>query len=171
MLGYWRRPAASRRVLSNGIVLTGDVGRVDDEGNLFVLDRKVRLVNRGGASVYPAEIERILGDLPGVVHSTVVGVPDPRLGERVAVAIEVEPGSALSSDIVLEHCRARLPRYKVPEFVEFVTALPRNSMGKVIVPNVRDGIVGAIAKGRTFVTTTTSAESSLTDFDDRSTEQ
>ena len=59
-------------------------------------------------------------------------MPDPRLGERVAVAIEVEHGSSLSRDIVLEHCRARLPRHKVPEFVEFVTALPRNSMGKVL---------------------------------------
>jgi fatty-acyl-CoA synthase len=129
------------------MVLTGDVGRVDDDGNLYVLDRKGRLVNRGGANVYPAEVERVLRELPGVVHSTVVGVPDPRLGERVAVAIEVKPGSTLSRDIVLDHCRARLPRYKVPEFVEFFTALPRNSMGKVIVPDVRDSIIGAIANG------------------------
>jgi long-chain acyl-CoA synthetase len=147
MLGYWRRPAASRDILSNGMVLTGDVGRVDDEGNLYVLDRKGRLVHRGGANVYPAEVERVLGELPGVVHSTVVGVPDPRLGERVAVAIEVEPGSTLSRDVVLEHCRARLPRYKVPEFVGFFATLPRNSLGKVIVPTVRDSIVSAIANG------------------------
>ena len=76
-------------------------------------------------------------------------MPDPRLGERVAVAIEVEPGSALSRDLVVEHCRARLPRYKVPEFVEFVTTLPRNSMGKVIVPTVRESLMETIAKERT----------------------
>jgi long-chain acyl-CoA synthetase len=123
------------------MLLTGDVGRVDADGNLFVLDRKGNQVNRGGASVYPAEVERVLRELPGVAHSAVVGVPDARLGERVAVAIEVERGATLSREAVLEHCGARLAGYKVPEIVVFVDALPRNSMGKVVIPTVRDAIV------------------------------
>src|SRR5262249_40356827 len=115
MLEDWRRPAATRAAVQHGMLHTGDVGRLDADGNLFVLDRKGNLITRGGANVYPAEVERVLRALPGVAHSAVIGVPDPRLGERVAVAIEPEPGVTLTRDDVINHCAAQLPRYKVPE--------------------------------------------------------
>jgi acyl-CoA synthetase (AMP-forming)/AMP-acid ligase II len=137
MLGYWRRPAATRAAVRDGMLLTGDVGRLDADGNLFVLDRKGNLITRGGANIYPAEVERVLGRLPGVAHSAVVGIPDPRLGERVAVAIEREPGTTLTRDAVVEHCHAHLAREKVPETVLFLDALPRNAMGKVAVTEIR----------------------------------
>ena len=129
------------------MLLTGDVGRLDEDGNLFVLDRKGNLIARGGANVYPAEIERVLRALPGVAHSAVVGIADPRLGERVAVAIEVAPGAELTRDVVLEHCRAQLSREKVPEAVVFVDALPRNAMGKVVLETLREAVDAAIAAG------------------------
>ena len=137
MLGYWRRPAATRDAVRDGMLLTGDVGRLDADGNLFVLDRKGSLITRGGANVYPAEVERVVRQLPGVAHSTVVGIPDPRLGERVGVAIEREPGTALTREAVVDHCRSHLAREKVPETVLFLDALPRNAMGKVIVTDIR----------------------------------
>jgi long-chain acyl-CoA synthetase len=145
MLGYWRRPAATRAAIRDGMLLTGDIGYLDADGNLYVVDRKGNLVNRGGANVYPAEIERILRQVPGVAHGAVVGLPDARLGERVAVAIEVEPGVTLSPETILDHCRAHLARYKVPEVVVFVSSLPRNSMGKVILPEVREQISAAMS--------------------------
>jgi acyl-CoA synthetase (AMP-forming)/AMP-acid ligase II len=138
MLGYWRRPAATRDAVRNGTLFTGDVGRLDADGNLFVLDRKGNLITRGGANVYPAEVERVVRQLPGVAHSAVVGIPDPRLGERVGVAIEREPGTALTREAVVDHCRSHLAREKVPEVVLFLDALPRNAMGKVIVTDIRD---------------------------------
>jgi acyl-CoA synthetase (AMP-forming)/AMP-acid ligase II len=147
MLGYWRRPAATRVVVRDGLLFTGDVGRLDEDGNLFVLDRKGNLITRGGANVYPAEIERVLRTLPGAAHSAVVGIPDPRLGERVAVAIETTGEATLTRDAVIEHCRAHLSREKVPEFVVFVPALPRNAMGKVVVETLREVVVAAVAVG------------------------
>ncbi len=147
MLGYWRRPAASRDAVRDGVLLTGDVGRLDHDGNLFVLDRKGNLITRGGANVYPAEVERVLRTLPEVAHSAVIGIPDVRLGERVSVAIECAPGTTLTRDTVVEHCRARLARDKVPEVVVFVDALPRNAMGKVVLEPLREVIDAAIAAG------------------------
>jgi acyl-CoA synthetase (AMP-forming)/AMP-acid ligase II len=147
MLGYWRRPAASRDAVRDGLLLTGDVGRLDHDGNLFVVDRKGNLITRGGANVYPAEVERVLQTLPGVAHSAVVGIPDPRLGERVAAAIERAPGATLTRVDVVEHCRARLARDKVPEVVVFVDALPRNAMGKVVVETLRETVATGVAAG------------------------
>jgi acyl-CoA synthetase (AMP-forming)/AMP-acid ligase II len=147
MLGYWRRPAASRDAIRDGMLLTGDVGRVDHHGNLFVLDRKGNLITRGGANVYPAEVERVLRTLPEVAHSAVIGMPDVRLGERVAVAIECVPGTTLTRDTVVEHCRAQLAREKVPEVVVFLDALPRNAMGKVVLETLREALDAANAAG------------------------
>jgi acyl-CoA synthetase (AMP-forming)/AMP-acid ligase II len=147
MLEYWRRPAATNAAVQRGMLLTGDVGRLDEHGNLFVVDRKGHLITRGGANVYPAEVERVLRTLPGLAHSSVIGVPDPRLGERVAVAIEPEPGATLTRDVVVEHCAAHLARYKVPEVVVFVKTLPRNAMGKVVVATLREVVDAAVAAG------------------------
>jgi long-chain acyl-CoA synthetase len=96
-----------------------------------VRERKKLVIIRGGANVYPAEIERVLERVPGVRASAVIGIPDPRLGQRVVAAIEADPGSAVSSRHILEHCRGQLARYKVPERIVVVETLPRNAMGKV----------------------------------------
>jgi long-chain acyl-CoA synthetase len=145
MLGYWRRPAATRVAVQHGMLRTGDVGRLDAEGNLYVLDRKGNLITRGGANVYPAEVERVLRTLPGVAHSTVIGIPDARLGERVAAAIEPEAGAALTSAAVIDHCASQLSRYKVPEVIVFVEKFARNAMGKVVVESVRDAVDAAVS--------------------------
>lgn len=150
MLGYWHNPEASARTVRGDLLHTGDVGFLDADGYLHVQDRHESLILRGGANVYPAEVERVINDFPGIAASCVVGVPDDRLGARVAAVIELEgtapAGEAYEGDapddhrIDIEalraHCRANLARYKVPEaFV--VRSLPRNAMGKVSLADVR----------------------------------
>jgi acyl-CoA synthetase (AMP-forming)/AMP-acid ligase II len=128
MLGYWERAEATSAALAGGELHTGDIGFLDDHGFLHLRDRKSLVILRGGANVYPAEVERVLLDAPGVVASAVFGVPDERLGERVMAIVETE---ALDEDAVRAHCEANLARYKVPERFVRVDQLPRNAMGKV----------------------------------------
>lgn len=130
-LGYWNRPEASVSLAEGGVVHTGDIGFVDDDGWLHVRDRKNLVILRGGANVYPAEVERVLHSIDGVAGSAVLGVPDERLGERVVAAVELDAGAIVDPAQLLERCSEELARYKVPERIEFVDALPRNSMGKV----------------------------------------
>ena len=131
MLGYWNRDEATAETLRDGILHTGDLGFVDDDGFLHVRDRKSLVIIRGGGNVYPAEIERVLHERPEVEACAVVGLPDERLGERVAVAVQLRAGATVTEDELREHCLANLAKYKVPERWLFVDAFPRNSMGKI----------------------------------------
>jgi long-chain acyl-CoA synthetase len=143
MLGYWRNPEASTRTLRSGRLHTGDLGFLDADGYLHVQDRHQSLILRGGANVYPAEVERVINEFPGIAASCAIGIPDDRLGARVAAVIELEGGALEIGDIDVEglrdYCRANLAKYKVPEaFV--VRVLPRNAMGKVILAEVRKAV-------------------------------
>ncbi len=133
MLGYRGQPEATAEVVRDGELRTGDLGFVDADGYLHVRDRKNQLIIRGGANVYPAEVERVLADAPGVVASAVVGVADERLGQRVVAVIEPDASVLLDLDAVRRHCAANLAAYKVPErYVVLAEGLPRNAMGKVV---------------------------------------
>lgn len=133
MLGYWERPDATAEALAGGELHTGDLGFLDDDGVLHLRDRKSLVIIRGGANVYPAEVERVLLEAPGVRACAVFGVVDERLGERVVAAVELSPGvAALDEGVVRAHCLANLAKYKVPERFAVVEALPRNAMGKII---------------------------------------
>jgi acyl-CoA synthetase (AMP-forming)/AMP-acid ligase II len=131
MLGYLGHPDATTETVRGPILWTGDVGHLDELGNLFVHDRLNALILRGGANVYPAEVERILLQIEGVLGASVVGVPDERLGQRVAAAIEPRDGAMLDIELVRSYCLSQLARYKVPERWH-VGPLPRNAMGKVV---------------------------------------
>ena len=131
MLGYWNRPDATSESLAGGVLHTSDLGEVEQEGHLRVLGRKSQLIIRGGANVYPAEVERVLSEAPGVEACAVVGVPDERLGERVGAVIQPAAGSRLDPTEILAHCRVQLASYKVPERMALVDQLPRNQMGKI----------------------------------------
>jgi long-chain acyl-CoA synthetase len=143
MLGYWNRPDATADALRDGVLHTGDIGLLDADGHLFVKDRKHDLIIRGGANVYPAEVERVLHDDPRVAACAVVGVPDIRLGERVAAAIQVVPGSPVTADELRERCASALARYKVPEQWLFVAEFTRTPMGKIRKAEVRDWFAAA----------------------------
>lgn len=129
MLGYWDRPSESAAAVVDGELRSGDLGCLDDAGVLHLRDRKSLLIIRGGANVYPAEVERVLLAQPGVAGAAVLGVPDERLGERVAALVE---GTDLDADDLRVALRGELARYKVPERITVVDRLPRNAMGKVV---------------------------------------
>jgi acyl-CoA synthetase (AMP-forming)/AMP-acid ligase II len=131
MLGYWKQPEATARTLRDGVLHTGDLGRLDVQGHLFLSDRRSDLILRGGANVYPAEVERVLHGDPRVAACAVFGVADARLGERVVAAVELLPAERVRPEDLLERCRAELARYKVPDRIYLVPDFPRNSMGKI----------------------------------------
>ena len=132
MLGYWNKPEASAEALRGGTYHTGDLGFLSEDGNLFIRGRRNELILRGGANVYPAEVERVLDLDPRVAGSAVFGIPDERLGERVVAAVELEPGEEVTAPELLESCRRELAKYKVPSRLVFVDSLPRNAMSKVL---------------------------------------
>ena len=141
MLGYWNRPAESAETLRGGWLHTGDVGVIDAGGEIFIRDRLKELIIRGGANVYPAEVERVLVADPRVRDAAVIGKPDPRLGEIVAAFVELAPGVAADEGVTaaLEAaCAEQLAKYKIPELWTFVDALPRNAMNKVVKPRLRE---------------------------------
>ena len=133
MLGYLDDPAATAEAIdADGWLHTGDVGRLDEAGNLTITDRLKDMYISGGFNVYPAEVEQALARLDGVVDAAVVGVPDERLGEVGTAYVVVADGARLDADDVIAFCRERLANFKVPRAVAFVDALPRNLSGKVL---------------------------------------
>lgn len=135
MLGHWE--PAGVRPAQPGPIPTGDVGTVDDDGWLTVLDRKKLVIIRGGANIYPLEVERVLSAHPDVAKVAVCAVPDDRLGEKVAAVVE-SAGRPLDFEALAELCRRELSPYKVPEIWSQVDALPVNAMGKVERTRLRD---------------------------------
>jgi acyl-CoA synthetase (AMP-forming)/AMP-acid ligase II len=139
MLGYWNRPEETTQTLRNGWLHTGDLGRLDRHGYLYLLDRAKDLIITGGSNVYAVEVEAVLADHPAVEDVAVVGVTDRTWGEVVAAVIVVRPDE-LTSDlepVLLAHCAARLAPYKRPRRVVFRDSLPRNAYGKVLKRDLR----------------------------------
>jgi acyl-CoA synthetase (AMP-forming)/AMP-acid ligase II len=131
MLGYWNRPDETRLALRGGRLHTGDLGCLDAAGHLFVKDRRNDLIIRGGANIYPAEVERVLHADERVAACAVTGVPDEHYGERVVAFVQRAPGGAVTGDDLAAHCATRLARYKVPERWIFVDDFERTPMGKI----------------------------------------
>jgi len=128
-LGYWNRPDVTVPI-TDGRLHTGDVGWIDDDGRLVIVDRLSSMILRGGANVYPAEVERVLRGVPAIADAVVVGVPDERLGETVQAVVELEAGKTTNEEAIIEACRTELARYKVPKRICIVDAIDRNAMGK-----------------------------------------
>ena len=131
MLGYLNSPEATNDVIVDNELRTGDVGLIDDNGYLHIRDRLSLVIIRGGANIYPAEIERVVAEFPGINASAAVGVPDERLGERVALLIELSDGVQLNDEDLAAHLAANLARYKIPEQIKVIDAFPHNAMGKI----------------------------------------
>ena len=134
--GYWRNPEATDAAFADGWLLTGDVAARDDEGYYRIVGRTKDMVISGGENVYPAEIENVLHEHPAVQEAAVVGVPDERWGEACLAFVVLRAGEATEEEL-LEHCRGRLARYKVPKGVRFVESLPRNALDKVVKSELR----------------------------------
>jgi long-chain acyl-CoA synthetase len=132
MKGYWRRPEATAEAIRRGWFHSGDLGRVDEDGYFFIVDRKKDMVIRGGYNVYPREIEEILYEHEAVCEAAVVGVPHPELGEEVAAAIVLVPGASVDEAEIVDFVKGQVAAYKYPRLVWFVDELPKGPTGKIL---------------------------------------
>jgi fatty-acyl-CoA synthase len=138
--GYWRRPEADEETFVDGWLRTGDIGSKDDNGFIFIEDRLKDMYISGGENVYPAEIENVLYQLNGIREVAVIGVADERWGETGCAVVALQDGHTLTPADIMGHCRDRLARFKQPNHVVFVEALPRNATGKVLKFELRQTI-------------------------------
>ena len=129
--GYWNQPEATEQAFSDGWFRTGDAGMLDSDGFLYVVDRKKDMFISGGENVYPAEVEAVIAELPDVAENAVVGVPDERWGEVGRVYVIPVPGRAIKGDEILDHCRQRLAKFKIPKSAVITDTLPRTASGKL----------------------------------------
>ncbi|WP_020418633.1 class I adenylate-forming enzyme family protein [Amycolatopsis sp. ATCC 39116] len=139
MMGYWHLPGATADMVdAEGWASTGDLGRFDEDGYLYIVDRKKDMVVTGGFNVYPTEIENVVSTLPAVSEVAVIGVPDPVWGEALKAVVVVRDGYSLTPEEVVAVCSANLASYKKPRSVEFVTELPKTGSGKIMRRQLRD---------------------------------
>lgn len=142
MLGYWNNEAMTRERLKDGWLRTGDIGRIDEEGYVFLLDRKADMIVTGGENVYPSEIEGVLYTHPAVHECLVASAPDSRWGERVQAAVVLKEGVQVSEDDLLRFCKEHFAGYKCPKRIEFWKSLPRSPVGKLLRKDVKKAFWG-----------------------------
>jgi long-chain acyl-CoA synthetase len=130
--GYYRNPEETAHAIRDGWFYTGDIGYVDEEGYLFISDRKKEMIIAGGFNIYPREIDEVLFEHPKIQEACAVGIPDPYRGETVKAFIVTKAGETLTEDEVTAFCREKLTAYKVPKLVEFMDELPKSTVGKVM---------------------------------------
>ncbi len=136
--GYWNNPEATAAALVDGWLRSGDLGYLDEEGSLFVVDRAKDMLLRGGENIYCIEVENALFSHPDVLDVAVVGMPDPVLGERVAAMVQLRAGSSADAETLRRHVREQIAAFKVPERIDIVAEpLPRNANGKILKPEVK----------------------------------
>lgn len=139
MKGYWNREDETRLVLQNGWLLTGDIGRMDEDGYFYVVDRKKDMIDVGGLKVYPREVEEVLFEHPAVKEAAAIGMPDSFRGEVVRCFVVLKDSAPkVTEKEIMEFCSARISRYKVPRKVEFVPELPKTLVGKVLRRKLRE---------------------------------
>lgn len=127
---YWQNPEESAAAIRDGWLYTGDIGYIDEEGFVFIVDRKKDIIICSGFNVYPRDVEEVLFTHPKIVEACVFGVPDPKRGETVKASIVLKTGETLTAEEVIAYCRESLAPYKVPSQVEFLDVLPRTTVGK-----------------------------------------
>ncbi|RRV28175.1 long-chain fatty acid--CoA ligase [Pseudomonas sp. o96-267] len=139
MKGYWQRQEATDEILdAEGWLKTGDIGLIQEDGYLRIVDRKKDMILVSGFNVYPNELEDVLATLPGVLQCAAIGIPDEKSGEAIKVFVVVKPGESVTKEQVMEHMRANLTGYKVPKAVEFRDVLPTTNVGKILRRELRD---------------------------------
>jgi len=132
MIGYYNRPDETSKSVRNGWFYTGDVGYVDEEGYLYIVDRTKDMIIAGGYNIYPREIDEVLYEHPKILEACAVGVPDKYRGETVKAFVVVKPGETLTAEEVISYCKEKLAAYKVPKLIEFMDDLPKSAIGKVL---------------------------------------
>jgi long-chain acyl-CoA synthetase len=141
--GYLNRPEANAEILTDGWFHTGDIGYLDEDSFLYLVDRAKDMVLRGGENVYSAEVEAAIYEHPAIAEAAVFAVPDERLGEAVGVAILLLPEATLTPDELRDHVRVLIASFKVPEHIWFMDApLPRNANGKFVKRDLKEALIG-----------------------------
>ena len=138
MKGYWNRPDATAETLRGGWLHTGDVGAIDDEGYITIVDRVKDMYISGGENVYPAEVEKVLAGHPAIAEAAVIGVADERWGEAGRAIVVLRPGAPAEPEEIRAYCAERLAKFKVPASVTFTDVLPRNPTGKLLKAELRE---------------------------------
>ncbi|MBX7256261.1 MAG: long-chain-fatty-acid--CoA ligase [Candidatus Hydrogenedentes bacterium] len=146
MKGYYKDPEATAEVLKGGWLHTGDLGRFDEDGYLYIVGRLKDMIIRGGQNIYPAQVENVLSVMPGVEECCVVGVHEERWGQEVLAVVKRANGSALSEQDVIEYCRQHLATYKCPRFVEFMDELPKTATGKIKKPEIAEMFADLVSR-------------------------
>ncbi|MEV6768764.1 long-chain-fatty-acid--CoA ligase [Nocardia sp. NPDC051030] len=137
MRGYWNNPDETAAALRGGWMHTGDGGYMDERGYVFIVDRLKDMIITGGENVYSAEVENALAKHESVAAAAVIGIPDPKWGERVHAVVVLKPGAAVTEDEIRDSCRAHIANYKIPRSVAFVDALPLSGAGKILKRELR----------------------------------
>jgi long-chain acyl-CoA synthetase len=139
MKGYWRRPEATAEAIKNGWFHSGDIGYIDDEGFIFIVDRKKEMIIRGGFNVYPREIEEVIYMHASVAEAAVVGVPDEKFGEEIHAVVAAKPGMTIDPDELIAFVKERVAAYKYPRTVDIVKELPKGPTGKIMKREIKVG--------------------------------
>jgi len=138
MKEYWNRPEATREAFAGGWFHSGDLARLDKDGDLYIVDRKKDMFISGGENVYPAEVENAIFELPQVAEVALIGIRDEKWGEVGRAIVVLKPGQKLTEAEILDFLKGRLAKFKVPKSVVFASQLPRNAAGKVLKNTLRE---------------------------------
>jgi fatty-acyl-CoA synthase len=138
MKGYWNKEEETEKSLVDGWMHTGDAGRMDDEGYVYIQDRIKDMIVSGGENIYSTEVEAVLFSHPEVVDAAVIGVPDDKLGEVVKACVVIKEGSSLTGIELIDFCKEKIASYKKPRSVDFISEVPRNASGKVLKKTLRE---------------------------------
>ena len=132
MHGFWEKPDETMEILKDGWLHTGDLGYIDSDGYIFIVDRKKDVIKPSGFQVWPREVEEILATHPAVFEVGVAGVPDPHQVEAVKAWVVLRPGQSATVEELRDFCRKSLAPYKVPKHIEFRDSLPKSQIGKIL---------------------------------------
>ena len=137
MKGYWNKPEDTAETLTDGWLHTGDIGKMDEEGYFYIVDRKKDMIISGGYNVYPRDIEEVFFEHPKVQEAAALGVPHPKRGEQVKVFVVLKEGETGTEEEFLTYCKDKLAAYKLPTMIEFMDELPKTNVGKVLKKDLR----------------------------------
>jgi acyl-CoA synthetase (AMP-forming)/AMP-acid ligase II len=137
-IGYWQMPEATAEKLKNGWLHTGDLGRVDEDGYIYIVERKNDMIISGGVNIYPREVEEVLYKHPAVSEASVIGIPDEHWGEIVKAVVVLKRGASATEGEIVEFCGKHLAGFKKPKSVDFWDELPKSSTGKILKKDIRD---------------------------------
>jgi long-chain acyl-CoA synthetase len=138
MQGYWKKEAETQAVFKQGWYYSGDMGTVDEDNYIFLVDRKKDMIISGGENIYSTEVENAIYTHPAVFEAAVIRVPDEKWGEAVKGIVALKPGADATAVEIIQHCRGQIAAYKVPKSIDFISLLPKSGAGKVLKRDLRE---------------------------------